>query len=146
MSCFEQLFAGLDRARSGDDHHFLTTDLHAAHVHDGGHGSSLPAHELEWLSDGNHVVDPRSYRERLDLMAAPAATDGGHDGALGPASDVGLESSFPNPLNDVLDLFRSGAVRHVHNHGRNPFGVSGPKQKPRSAIRGVGCETLSCLF
>jgi hypothetical protein len=85
-------------------------------------------------------------RKRLDLMTAPAAADGGDNGALGPASDVRLESGFSNPLNDVLDLFRSGAVRHVHNHGRNPFGVSGPKTKAAICDRGVECETLSCLF
>jgi len=57
-----------------------------------------------------------------------------------PLSDVGLEAGFPDPLNDVFDLFRSGAVRHVHNHGKNPFEVPRAKQKPRSAIAALGAE------
>ncbi len=54
-------------------------------------------------------------------MTASATADGGNDGALGSAGDVRLEAGFPNPLNDVLDLFGGGAVGHVHNHLRNPF-------------------------
>src|ERR1700704_2641952 len=50
-------------------------------------------------------------------MATAAAADRRNDGALGTSGDVGLESGFADPLNDVLDLLRSGVVGHVHNHG-----------------------------
>jgi hypothetical protein len=74
-------------------------------------------------------------------MTAPAAADGGDNGALGPASDVRLESGFPDPLNDVLNLFRSGAVGHVHNHEEILSSLS-TKTKAAICDRGVGCEKL----
>jgi hypothetical protein len=69
-------------------------------------------------------------------MAAPAAADRRHDGALRATGDVGLESGFPDALNDVVDLFLGGAVGHIHDHGDDLSNFR-QKQKPRF-YRGFG--------
>jgi hypothetical protein len=50
---------------------------------------------------------------------------------------VRLESSFPDALNDVLDLLRCGAIRHVHDHG-NGLSAFKAKSKSRDNYRGFG--------
>jgi hypothetical protein len=70
-------------------------------------------------------------------MATSAAADRRNDGALGTSGDVGLESGFADPLNDVLDLLRSGVVGHVHDHGNGLSIVFCKKsfvQKAKAAI------------
>ncbi|MGA9416019.1 MAG: hypothetical protein WBV60_15125, partial [Terriglobales bacterium] len=53
----------------------------------------------------------------------------------------GLESGFAYPLNDVFDLFRGGAVGHVHNHGDDLsvfYWLASAKNKSRDGYRGFG--------
>jgi len=79
-------------------------------------------------------------------MAASTATDGRHNGALGAARDVGLESGLADTLNDVFDLLFGGAVDMLTimtEYLRCPFLLRAEK-KPRSN-RGFGgiSETLA---
>jgi hypothetical protein len=70
-------------------------------------------------------------------MPAPTTADGGHDRALGAARDVGLEASFADALNDVLNLFFGRVVGHIYNHGGHPFGSI---SKTKAAILDRGFE------
>jgi hypothetical protein len=46
---------------------------------------------------------------------------------------VRLEARFSDALNNVVNLRRSGAVRHVHDHGKG-LSVSRAKSKSRDPI------------
>ena len=95
----------------------------------------LLADELERLRDGDDVIHAGRDLQGFDLVPAPA-TDGGHDGALGAASDVRIVSGFANSIDHVRDLFLRCFLRHVDDHGLGSPLDSIGKQKPRSVDRG----------
>jgi len=101
----------------------------------------LPAHQLERLCDGDYGVDAGRNRKRFDLMTPAPAADRSHNGALGPAGNMGSESSFPDALDHMFNLFGCRGVGHIHNHGKNPFGCN---LNANAAIgdRGVECGTF----
>src|ERR1700690_3752197 len=77
-------------------------------------------------------------------MAAPAAADCGHDGALRASGNVGLKSGFQDASNDVLDLLFGRAVRHIHNHD-DRLSVCLEQNKSRDTLAAL-VESLSCLY
>jgi hypothetical protein len=73
-------------------------------------------------------------------VSPAAASNRCHDRPFRASSDVRLESSFANPLNNVLNLLFGGVVRHVDDHGSViPFLLVAQIKKPRFD-RGFGGE------
>jgi hypothetical protein len=106
--------------------------------------AGLTAHEFERLRNGNHVIHAWGDRKCFDFMASSATADGRNDGALGAASDVRLEPSLADALDNVFDLFFGSAVGHIHNHG-DDLSCGGKKQKPRLLSR-LGAESFELFL
>src|SRR5438552_14653361 len=79
-------------------------------------------------------------------MAAASAPDRGYDCTFGPPCNVRGEPGLADSLNDVFNLFWSGAVRHVYDHGKYPFAsVYKSKRRDRRSRRLV-CNSELFLF
>src|SRR5207302_448335 len=90
-----------------------------ADVHHTSLRSDLPAHQLERLRDGDHILHARRNLQRLNFMPAPASHRS-HNRALHPASDVRLVARLANALDDVRNLLLRRFLRHIDDHWLSP--------------------------
>ncbi len=100
----------LDGARAGDDLELVAAYMYAvAAVDDGVLGVELAVGALERLGDALHTLDDVHglEQERVDLGRVAHQAD---DGLVLAARDVGLESLFLDPADDVADGLVAGAL------------------------------------
>src|SRR5205807_10663379 len=108
----------------GHHHHIAAANANAPHLHHRAFGSHLPAHEFEWVGDGNNLLHSGGSSEGLQLIPVMVAlAHCADDGALGAADQVWLISALLDSVDDGLDLLLSSVRSHVDDHGLAPLRV-----------------------
>jgi hypothetical protein len=75
----------------------------SAHIHHRSLRLNLPAHQLERLRNGDHILHPRRHLQGFDLVS-PSIAHRGHDGPLHSTRNVRLVARLANALDHVRNL------------------------------------------